>query len=291
MTKYISLQALVLVAAVLLLGAASFASANHSWGKYHWDLSTAETTADPLDLVNNLTTANWNASLALASDDWNQSVIKNEIVAGGNNPNCDPSLGNVEVCNGDYGNNGWLGIAQVWAYRGKDGHIAQAVTMLNDYYFNQSAYNTSAWRNLVMCQEVGHTFGLGHQDENFSNPNLGSCMDYTNDPDGSIYGQANNEHPDAHDLAMLEEIYAHVNDTETNGGGGKPDKGDGGPGNGKGGGKNKSTTTLDPAEWGQAVAQDAQGKNSVYVRNLENGMQLTTHVLWTPEEHDEHHDH
>ena len=27
-------------------------------------------------------------------------------------------------------------------------------------------------------QEIGHTFGLDHQDENFSNANLGSCMDY-----------------------------------------------------------------------------------------------------------------
>jgi hypothetical protein len=39
-----------------------------------------------------------------------------------------------------------------------------------------------------MCQEVGHTFGLDHQDENFNNTNLGTCMDYTNDP-------STNQHP------------------------------------------------------------------------------------------------
>lgn len=37
-------------------------------------------------------------------------------------------------------------------------------------------------RCLVTCQEVGHTFGLDHRDENFDNGNLGTCMDYTNDP-------------------------------------------------------------------------------------------------------------
>ena len=55
---------------------------------------------------------------------------------------------------------------------------------MNDSYFNTAKYNTPAWRRLVMCQEVTHDFGLDHQDEIFNNANLGSCMDYTNDPDG-----------------------------------------------------------------------------------------------------------
>ena len=67
---------------------------------------------------------------------------------------------------------------------------------LNDTYFNTSTYNTEAWRNLVSCQEVGHTFGLDHQDENFNNPNLGTCMDYTNDP-------SSNQHPNQHDYDHL----------------------------------------------------------------------------------------
>jgi predicted Zn-dependent protease len=56
-------------------------------------------------------------------------------------------------------------------------HIVQGTTKVNDTYFNTATYNTRAWRQLVMCQEVGHTFGLDHQDETFNNPNLGSCMD------------------------------------------------------------------------------------------------------------------
>src|SRR3989344_8585733 len=99
---------------------------------------------------------------------------------------CRATNGRVEVCNSKYGNNGWLGIAQIWVTGGE--HITQGVVKLNDTYFNKSPYNTPAWRNLVMCQEVGHTLGLGHVDEIFNNTNLGTCMDYTNDPDGGEGG-------------------------------------------------------------------------------------------------------
>src|SRR6187401_2877596 len=70
---------------------------------------------------------------------------------------CKPTLGRVEVCNSKYGNNGWLGIAQIWA---SGNHITQGTTKLNDTYFSTSRYNTTAWRNLVSCQEVGHDVGL-----------------------------------------------------------------------------------------------------------------------------------
>jgi hypothetical protein len=70
-----------------------------------------------------------------------------------------------------------------------------------------------------MCQEIGHTFGLDHQDETFNNANLGTCMDYTNDPDGGSGGAVaddpSNEHPNAHDFEQLETIYAHTDSTTT----------------------------------------------------------------------------
>ena len=109
------------------------------------------------------------------------------------------------MCNGAYGNNGWLGIASIWA---TGDHITQGTVKLNDTYFDTAQYNTPAWRNLVMCQEVGHTFGLDHQDENFTNPNLGTCMDYTNSP-------ASNQRPNAHDYQQLQTIYAHLDSTST----------------------------------------------------------------------------
>ena len=35
-----------------------------------------------------------------------------------------------------------------------------------------------------------------------------------------------------------------------------------------------------PSEWGRAIKQDAQGKNSLFERDLGNGQVLITHVFW-----------
>ena len=264
----------VVIAALLVAGVAS---ASHSWGKYHWDKSTAETIANPLELGNNLNTPAWNASLAVASGDWNNSVLKNSVVAGGSDANCDPTSGRVEVCNAQYGENGWLGIASIWATRGKSNHITQGVVKVNDTYFNMPQYDTQAWRDFVMCQEVGHEFGLDHQDENFSNANLGTCMDYTSDPDGTVLGQLDNRHPNAHDYEEMDAIYAHLNSTD--GGGTGPGKGNGG-GNGKPKGVGANFDLDDPSSWGRAIRQDARGNDSLFVRNLGNGQVVVTHVTW-----------
>lgn len=99
-------------------------------------------------------------------------------------------------------------------------------------------------------------------------------MDYTDDPDGSLYSQLNNEHPNAHDYEMLSGIYAHLN-------------GDSAGGGGNGGGKkptraNIPAVALDtPSQWGRAIKQDAHGKNSLYERDLGNGLVVLTHVTWT----------
>ena len=92
---------------------------------------------------------------------------------------------------------------------GSADHITKAVTKLNDTYFNTATYNTPAWRRLVTCQEIAHDFGLDHQDEDFDNVNLGTCMDYTSDP------REPNQHPNEHDYAQLEAIYAHLDSTST----------------------------------------------------------------------------
>lgn len=256
------------------------ANASHSWGKNHWDLSTADTEAEPLKLGDNLTTLPWTDSLNAASDDWNDSVLKTEVTAGMNSDpmNCEPTLDRVEACNAEYGDNGWLGIAQIWVYRGRSSHIAQGVVMFNDTYFNFSPYNSQPWRDFVMCQEVGHTLGLDHQDENFSNPNLGTCMDYTSDPDGTISDpdQLDNRYPNQHDYDEMMAIYAHLNETDSGGG---PGKG-GGNGKGKPSGVGANIDLKNPSAWGQAIKQDARGYNSVFERDLGNGQVLITYVIW-----------
>ena len=107
-------------------------------------------------------------------------------------------------------------------------------------------------------------------------------MDYTDDPNGTALGQLDNRHPNQHDYDVLIEKYAHLNGTD-DGGKDKP-----GGGNGKGGGNNKNKSkgiglNIDlhnPSAWGQAVKQDAQGNNSLFERNLGNGLVLVTHVIW-----------
>jgi hypothetical protein len=186
--------------------------------------------------------------------------------------NCRATLGRVEVCNSGYGFNGWLGLAQIWV-RGE--HIVQGVVKVNDSYFNLEPYNSPAWRNLVMCQEVGHTLGLGHTDENFYNQPDGTCMDYSADP-------GPNQHPNQHDYEMLEEIYAHLDGVNTYVSSVEEEGGGRGDGNGKGkpAGVGQEIDLDDPAAWGQVVKQDARGRNSLYRQNLSNGESVFTFVIW-----------
>jgi len=81
------------------------------------------------------------------------------------------------------------------------GHIFKGYTKLNDSYFSLAYYNTPDWKQSVTCQELGHNVGLDHQDEDFNNTSLASCMDYQDPP----FPYAN-----AHDFEQLESIYAHA---------------------------------------------------------------------------------
>ncbi len=218
----------------------------HAWAEYHWFRASNPFT---VTLSRNLT-SNWVPYLNDASYDWSQSsVLDTAVVQGSMNPkNCKPTLGRVEVCNSTYGKNGWLGIAQIWI---NGNHITQGVVKLNDSYFNMAKYNTVAYRHLVMCQEVGHTFGLDHQDENQTNTNLGTCMDYTTNPAGPL----SNEHPNAHDYEELEEIYSHL-DTAVS---------------------TSQTSNSNPDDLGQLISSNQHSEH--YVRYLGQGQLVLTHVL------------
>jgi len=237
----------------ILFGIAGSVSANHAWASYHWARSE-----NPLVVVlGDNVTSMWDAYLATTASDWTASVVLDTNIASGKSPlkNCKPVAGRIEVCNSKYGNNGWLGIASVWI---NGDHITQGTVKMNDTYFNSRTYNTPAWRNLVLCQEVGHTLGLDHQDEVFANANLGTCMDYTNDP-------TSNQHPNLHDYEMLETIYAHTDTTSI-------------PSTLQ---QNGSALDMnDPSEWGKEVRRSRNGRASVYERELDNGHHVLTHVFW-----------
>src|SRR5262245_29646368 len=103
---------LVVVIVMFALAASPFsANASHSWGGYHWARTSNPFT---VKLVNNLSTT-WKSFRSTTSTDWSQStVLDTTVVAGASRGKCRPTSGRVEVCNAAYGNNGWLGIAQIW---------------------------------------------------------------------------------------------------------------------------------------------------------------------------------
>ncbi|MBX4192452.1 hypothetical protein KW798_03130, partial [Candidatus Parcubacteria bacterium] len=119
---------------------------------------------------------------------------------------------------------------------------------------------TSAWKNLVTCQEVGHTFGLDHQDEGFNNANLNTCMDYTNFPES-------NQHPNAHDYEELDLIYAHLDPITTiaQTSLSSPQAAD---------------DSTDPRKWGREVHRNDDGRMSVFEQDLGNGNKVLRHVFW-----------
>lgn len=262
--KLLTVAGLVLIFGLFV----SVASAYHSWGNYHWGRMANPFT---LELGDNVSSA-WDSYLATTAGDWSISSVLDTIVKSGKTKpqTCKATNGRVEVCSNKYGFNGWLGIAQIWV---NGDHIVQGITKVNDSYFNTKTYNTPAWRNLVMCQEVGHTLGLAHQDENFTNANLGTCMDYTNDP-------GTNQHPNQHDYDQIEAIYAHLDSVNTVFSSSAITRV--GTGNAKGApeGVGQDIDFSNPSAWGQAVRQDADGKNSLYARDLAGGEKLFTFVIW-----------
>ena len=196
----LKLIATAAASAVILIGmTAAPAQASHSWGPYHWKTTTGTSN---LTIYSSLT-SDWTGNLTVANSDWNASAQLQDTVVPGvttltSRKRCTASAGAIRVCNASYGANGWAGLASIWSSDGT--HISQGTAKMNDTY---EAGSPAAERQGVMCQEVGHTFGLAHQDENFTNANLGTCMDYTND-------WSTNQHPNTHDYNQLDTIYNHV---------------------------------------------------------------------------------
>ncbi|MCL6742083.1 hypothetical protein LZ518_13195 [Sphingomonas sp. RB56-2] len=283
----------LIVRAALLSGAVvalNPAFANHSWGGYHW-----ARTSNPLklDVMTAITTSKWGSSVGTSVSDWEQSPVLSltqKAATGVIAKKCTAIPGKILVCNAAYGQRGWLGIASIWL---NGSHITQATTKLNDSYHDLAPYNTAPWRALVACQEIGHDFGLAHQNEQFDPPNLGSCMDYTNDPDGGgAYGPSN-MHPNQHDYDQLAAIYSHVDSTNTssaqttNFGARVPGRAPTTPP----GLENEPGDS--PAEWGSAIHYDGKGRPDVFVKQLAKSKKVT-HVFWAPGEgppgQQKHHD-
>jgi hypothetical protein len=256
------------VAAVSTFAISTAAIASHAWSTYHWKKTGAQATPPVVTIIS----SNWQGYVTTAVADWNASSV---IESAGPTPTsgrarqCRAQAGKIVVCNDRYGNNGWLGIASIWL---SSGHISQGTTKLNDSYFNTPTYDTPSWRALVACQEIGHDYGLGHQDEDFGNADLVSggketCMDYTSQPAG-------NEHPNLHDYDQLEDIYDHSESNFTMQSPGS--RGSSGVDASLAGQESGDT----PAQWGRAIHRDAQGRPDYFLLDLGGGKKKLTHVFW-----------
>src|SRR3982750_1253240 len=111
--------------------------------------------------------------------------------------------GTTQVCNDNYGRNGWLGLASINITGGT--HITQGSAKINDTYFNSPTYNNVNEKEHVMCQEVAHTFGLDHQSTDGSSQD--SCMDYFSNT-GANASSTLSTKPNKHDFDELNVIYA-----------------------------------------------------------------------------------
>lgn len=284
------------LAAVCAVALSSPARADHWWGGYYWANGASRTIK-----VNTAVSGAWISDpmagganhIVKAFQGWDKDTAAKSPLdltgptanAAVNPKTCKAIADQVVVCNARYGLNGWLGIASIWANGSKQ--ITQATTKLNDSYYASAKYNTPAWRRMVSCQEIGHDFGLAHQNEIFDNANTGSCMDYTNAPAGGVLGGFNygptNEYPNAHDYDMLATIYGTASASLATGTG--TDFGIRTVGQGFGV-QDRSRPNDDgiPGDsetaWGRPVHNDSEGRPDVYLLDLGGGHKKITHVFW-----------
>lgn len=256
-----------LAACAGLFAISGVVQASHSWGSYHWARTTPQFT---LKLGNNMS-SDWASYLFTTSADWNagNSAVLTAVVNGTSNRRCSAVSGTTQVCNGKYGNNGWLGLASINITGGQ--HITQGTAKMNDTYFNTATYNNPNEKLHVVCQEIAHTFGLGHTSEDGSSQN--TCMDYFSNT-GPNAGSTLSTKPNAHDFQQLNLIYAHLDTTTT-------------LASGTGGGKGNSSQSDDPGgdpnAWGMLVSQTRNGRGSTYEQDHGGGKKTITHVYWTLE--------
>ena len=273
--KLVALFALSLVVALPVF-------AGHGWGTYHWGRSSAEASIPIYRSLTVTTYSNWPDHLqkSVYGDPsnpntanrrgWNDSTvlaltIYSSATDSTTRYNCSAPSGAVRVCNYAYGSTGWAGLAQVWP--DSAGHITRANTKVNDTYMGSTSNNP--WRRHVMCQEVGHDFGLGHTSENGSSQN--TCMDYYRNTSGSDWTSTG---PNQHDFDQLR-VQHHASTF--------PGPGDVLAQSLRDPGPIDEIDLNEPWQWGTPWAWDDEGRAVAFVLDRtpgEDGDEIITRVTW-----------
>jgi hypothetical protein len=276
----------ILVALVILLLAAVPVFASHGWGSYHWGRSCS-TCAVSINVYSSLTYTNTNwadhLNKSIYGDaanpntanrrGWDASPALTLSRVGGapaattdstTRANCPAINAAVRVCNYSYGANGWLGLASINTVSGSASHIAWGTAKMNDSYF-ASGYPSTEKRH-VMCQEVGHDFGLGHTSENGSSQN--TCMDYYRNTSSSDWTSTG---PNQHDFDQLLTQHHWGAKTFLPGDAAtlKPIRFPG------------DTELNAPWQWGTPMAWDNQGRADLFKLDLGTDSEGNEHALWT----------
>lgn len=138
------------IAVMFVLGIVAgtgYVLASHNWGCYRWPTTSVgyKSAAAQTTVVRNA--RDYKSAFSGAASTWKSTIMS--LTSGSD----------LKLYYGAYGNNGWLGIAQIWP---SGCTITRAESKLNDSYLRDtSRYNQTAVDH-VACQEIGHTFGLDH---------------------------------------------------------------------------------------------------------------------------------
>lgn len=256
--------------------------AGHGWSNYHWPRSSAEASIPIYRSLTVTTYSNWPDHLqkSIFGDPanpnsanrrgWNDStVLALSIVSSATDSttryNCTAPTNAVRVCNYAYGSTGWAGLAQVWPDAG--GHITRANSKMNDTYMGSTSNNP--WRRHVMCQEVGHDFGLAHTSENGTSQN--TCMDYYKNTSNSDWTSTG---PNQHDFDQLR-VQHHASTF--------PGPGDVLAQSLRDPGPIDAIDMNEPWNWGTPFAWDDEGRAVAFIFDRtpgDSGDEVITRVTW-----------
>ncbi len=144
-TATITLGALVVVLAAANVDLAL----SHKWSSWHWD-------------KRNIRVAIWNctADANAAKHDWDNGT---DLSLPHRSSHTD-----ISVWCGNFGDTGWSGLASIekssfdfwhcfWSCRIEHGHARY-----NSFYGGSTGTGTNSDRRGILCQEIGHLFGLDH---------------------------------------------------------------------------------------------------------------------------------